>query len=46
MPFFPISSLFSKINARNINYMAVLNFRKCLDPGKNCYNPTVSYVTE
>jgi hypothetical protein len=44
MPFFPISSLFSKINARNINYMAVLNFRKCLDLRKNCYNPTASYM--
>ncbi len=25
-PFFPISALFSKINARNINYIAALNF--------------------
>ncbi len=42
MPFFPISSLFSKINVRNIIYMAMLNFRKCLDMKKNCYNPTGS----
>ena len=42
MPFFPISALFSKINARNINYMAALNFRKCLDLRKNFYNPTDS----
>ena len=41
MPFLPISALFSKINARNINYMAALNFRKCLDLRKNCYNPTL-----
>ncbi|GAB6192052.1 hypothetical protein JCM39068_18010 [Desulfocastanea catecholica] len=44
MHFSPISLLFSKINARNINYMAVLNFRKCLDLRKNCYNPTASYA--
>ncbi len=36
MPFFPISALFSEINSRNINYMAALNFRKCLDLRKNC----------
>ena len=42
MPFFPISALFLKINARNINYMATLNFRKCLDLRKNFYNPTDS----
>ena len=42
MPFFPISSLLSKINARNINYMAVLNFQKRLDLRKNDYNPTGS----
>ncbi len=28
MPFFPISALFQKINARNINHMAVLDFLK------------------
>ncbi len=40
MPFPPISALFPKINARHISYMAVLNFGKCLDLGKKCYNPT------
>ncbi len=40
MLFYPISALVSKINAGNIKYMAVLNFRKCLDLRKNCYNPT------
>ena len=45
MPFSPISALFSKINARNINYMAALNFRKCLDLRKNFYNPTDSLKT-
>ena len=39
MPFFPISALFFKINARNINYMTALNLQKCLDLRKNCYNP-------
>jgi len=42
MPFSPISALFSKIIARNINYMAALNLRKCLDLRKNFYNPTDS----
>jgi len=31
MLFFPKSLLFRKNNARNINYMSVLIFRKCLD---------------
>ena len=31
MLFFPNSLLFTKNNARNINYMSVLIFRKCLD---------------
>lgn len=31
MPFCPNSSLFQKDNARNISYMAVLIFLKCLD---------------
>ena len=42
MPFFLISALFQKINARDINYIAALNFQKCLDLRKNCYNPTDS----
>jgi hypothetical protein len=42
MPFFLMSSLSLKINARNINYMAVLNFQGCLDLRKNSYNPTGS----
>ncbi len=42
MPFFPIFSLFAKIYARNITYMAVLNFQKSLDLKKNAYNPTGS----
>ena len=31
MPFRPNSSLFLKNNARDIKYMAVLVFQKCLD---------------
>jgi hypothetical protein len=42
MPFFPSSSLFQKNNARNIIYMAVLIFLKCLDPRKNVYSRTSS----
>ncbi len=42
MPFFPISALSQKINARNINYMAALNFLRRLDLRKNYYNPTDS----
>ncbi len=36
MPFFPSSALFQKNNARNIIYMAVLIFLKCLDLRKKC----------
>ena len=42
MPFFPNSSLFAKNNARNINYMSVLIFRKRLDLRKNIYSRTAS----
>jgi hypothetical protein len=42
MDFFLISSLFAKINARNIKYMAVLNFQKRLNLRKNASNPTGS----
>jgi hypothetical protein len=44
MPFSPSSSLFQKNNARNINYMAVLIFLKCLDLRKNIYSRTSSQV--
>jgi len=43
MPFSPISALFDKNNARNIDYMAVLIFTKCLDLRKNFYSRTTSY---
>jgi len=36
MPFLPISALFQKNNARNIIYMAVRIFLKCLDLRKKC----------
>jgi hypothetical protein len=42
MLFFPSSSLFQKNNARNIIYMAVLIFLKCLDLRKNVYSRTTS----
>jgi hypothetical protein len=42
MPFSPSSSLFQKNNARNIIYMAVLIFLKCLDLRKNVYSRTTS----
>jgi hypothetical protein len=42
MPFFPSSSLSQKNNARNIIYMAVLIFLKCLDLRKNVYTRTTS----
>ena len=42
MLFFPNSLLFTKNNARNINYMSVLIFRKCLDLRKNTYSRTAS----
>jgi len=44
MPFFPSSSLFQKNNARNIIYMAVLIFLKCLDLRKNVYSRTASWA--
>jgi hypothetical protein len=43
MPFSPSSSLFQKNNARNIIYMAVLIFLKCLDLRKNVYSRTTSW---
>ncbi len=42
MPFCPNSSLFQKNNARNINYMSVLIFLKCLDFEQNVYSRTSS----
>ncbi len=42
MPFLPKSSLFPKNNARNINYMTVLVFRKRLDLRKNACSRTGS----
>ena len=43
VPFFPNSSLFWKNNARNINYMPVLIFSKCLDLRRNAYSRTSFY---
>jgi len=42
MHFFPNSSLFEKFCPRNINYMPVVKFSKCLDLRKNCYSRTAS----
>ena len=42
MPLCPNSSLFLKNNARNIRYMAVLIFEKCLDFEQNAYSRTAS----
>jgi hypothetical protein len=42
MPFSPSLSLFQKNNARNIIYMAVLIYLKCLDLRKNVYSRTTS----
>jgi hypothetical protein len=44
MSFFPSSALFQKNNARNIMYMAVLIFLKCLDLRKNDYSRTTSWL--
>ena len=42
MPFLPNSSLFNENNARNIEYITVLIFMKCLDLRKNVYSRTTS----
>ena len=41
-PFYPNPSLFTKNNARNINYMTVLIFWKCLVSEQNVYSRTDS----
>jgi len=42
MPFCPNSALFPKNNARNINYMTVRIFLKCLDFKQKAYSRTSS----
>ena len=45
MPICPNSSLFQKNNARNISYMTVIVFEKCLDFGQKAYSRTSSYLS-